>query len=247
MHDYEYNNVCKGVLYTVQPGDTFYSIAKKFKISIKSLAYSNPHISNHSIIFPGQILCIPVNRHCEKQLNSIPYIIKPSDNLYNIASNFRVSVRQILKMNPHITDPNVIYPGQTICIPIQTIKFPCSTILHPVNTENISQQLNGYAFIQEKTKTKYAVTFTAVELPSPQDLGNFDTYIGTIHLSDINLPFSAILTVDQYEDQPRTWTGTRVITDNPFHIDNILSIRAINFETGISGPIVLHNTIFNCK
>lgn len=46
-----------------------------------------------------------------------PYIVKPNDTLYLIAKEFNVPLAQLIEANPHITNPNLIYEGQTIMIP----------------------------------------------------------------------------------------------------------------------------------
>lgn len=46
-----------------------------------------------------------------------PYIVKPNDTLFLIAKEFNVPLAQLIEANPHITNPNLIYEGQTIMIP----------------------------------------------------------------------------------------------------------------------------------
>ena len=48
---------------------------------------------------------------------SVNIVVKPSDTLSFFAGIFRVSVEEILAVNPGITDPDVIFPGQIIAIP----------------------------------------------------------------------------------------------------------------------------------
>ncbi len=45
--------------YTVVPGDTMFFIAQRFGVSLDALIAANPHIPNPSIIFPGDVLCVP--------------------------------------------------------------------------------------------------------------------------------------------------------------------------------------------
>ena len=47
------------------------------------------------------------------------YIVKPGDNLTNIAKKYDMTVSNILKMNPQIKDANKIYPGDKIFTPNQ--------------------------------------------------------------------------------------------------------------------------------
>ena len=45
------------------------------------------------------------------------YVVKPNDTLYLIAKEFDVPLAQLIKANPQIENPNMIYIGQTINIP----------------------------------------------------------------------------------------------------------------------------------
>jgi spore coat assembly protein SafA len=46
------------------------------------------------------------------------YIVKRGDTLYQIAKRYDLTVNEIVAANPQITNPNVIYPGQKICISV---------------------------------------------------------------------------------------------------------------------------------
>jgi spore coat assembly protein SafA len=50
---------CTGFLYTVQPGDTMFEIARRFGVSLSDLIAANPQIPDPNRIFPGQRICIP--------------------------------------------------------------------------------------------------------------------------------------------------------------------------------------------
>lgn len=110
-----------GFHYTVQTGDSMYSIAQKFNVSLEDLIAANPQIKDPNLIYPGEVLCIPGRpvAHCR---HGFIYIVKPGDTLTSIARTFGVTVEQILAANPQITDPNMIFPGQRICIPLMPSK-----------------------------------------------------------------------------------------------------------------------------
>ncbi|CAB3393179.1 LysM peptidoglycan-binding domain-containing protein [Kyrpidia spormannii] len=44
--------------YIVQPGDTFYSIAQRFNISVDALMRMNPHVRPEALLI-GQTICLP--------------------------------------------------------------------------------------------------------------------------------------------------------------------------------------------
>lgn len=54
---------------------------------------------------------------CEPRPRVIRYVVRPGDTLFIIAARFNVTVASILRLNPEITDPNLIFPGQIINIP----------------------------------------------------------------------------------------------------------------------------------
>jgi LysM repeat protein len=45
------------------------------------------------------------------------YIVKPGDNLYRISLAYNTTVEMLEQLNPSITDPNLIYAGQTLVVP----------------------------------------------------------------------------------------------------------------------------------
>ena len=60
---------------------------------------------------------VALGAECEPTTGVIRYIVRPGDTLFIIATRFNVTVESILRINPNITDPNVIFAGQTINIP----------------------------------------------------------------------------------------------------------------------------------
>ncbi len=47
------------------------------------------------------------------------YTVKPGDTLFFIARRFSVDLGELIAANPQIEDPDMIYPGDQICIPIE--------------------------------------------------------------------------------------------------------------------------------
>ncbi len=45
------------------------------------------------------------------------YTIMPGDTMWHIATKYGIGVNELLTANPQITNPNLIFPGQTINIP----------------------------------------------------------------------------------------------------------------------------------
>jgi LysM repeat protein len=59
----------------------------------------------------------------------INYVVQPGDNLSTLAVTYDTTVNAILALNPQITNPNLIYSGQVIRIPVGTAAVPPSAII----------------------------------------------------------------------------------------------------------------------
>ena len=96
--------------YTVDKGDTLYSIAKKYNTTIDEIKSLNNLTNNNLTI--GQILRIPVG----SQNNFINYTVAKGDTLYSIAKKYNTTVKQLKNTNNLTTDTLSI--GQILKIAI---------------------------------------------------------------------------------------------------------------------------------
>ncbi|MEL1134949.1 LysM peptidoglycan-binding domain-containing protein [Desulfitobacterium sp. THU1] len=54
---------------------------------------------------------------CQPRSETITYVIRPGDTLFIVSVRYNVTVESILRVNPLITDPNILRVGQIINIP----------------------------------------------------------------------------------------------------------------------------------
>lgn len=92
-------------LYTIQAGDTFYSIAKKYNITVQKLQDANPHVDPTKLQI-GQQIVIPTTL----------YTIQAGDTFYIIAKKYNITVQELEAANPGV-DPTKLQVGQQILIP----------------------------------------------------------------------------------------------------------------------------------
>ena len=103
----EYNTDV-GYYYTVQAGDTLWSIARKFNLSVDKLKDINNLNSN--IISIGQKLVVSENI----SMGNNYYIVKKGDTLYSISRKFNISVNDLKKINNLNSD--LLSVGQSLLV-----------------------------------------------------------------------------------------------------------------------------------
>jgi LysM repeat protein len=104
--------------YTVQRGDWFYAIARKFSVGVGALQAANPMV-NPNFVYPGQVLNIPSGSTPGGDPSpgtGSGYTVRPGDTLFSIALRLGKTV-YALQIANHLPNPNFIYPGQTLVIP----------------------------------------------------------------------------------------------------------------------------------
>ncbi len=120
--------------YVVQDGDSLSVIAERYAgISFEDIVAFNPsRITDPSLIFGGLEICIPFPENLPEVTTTtqppttpptIPnclrtYTIQSGDSLSAIADRYAgVTLADILRRNPSITDEDAISIGQVICVP----------------------------------------------------------------------------------------------------------------------------------
>lgn len=110
------------LIYIVARGDTLRSLATRFGSTVESIVASNPSITNPNVIYEGQRLTIYSGSSTPPPTTPPPptggvYYVVRGDTLRKIAAKFNTTVDAILRVNPQIYNPNIIYVGQAITIP----------------------------------------------------------------------------------------------------------------------------------
>ncbi|MGA9349081.1 MAG: LysM peptidoglycan-binding domain-containing protein [Anaerolineae bacterium] len=105
-----------GPYYTVQRGDTLYSIARRYGTTVQAIAQANG-ILNPAYISVGQVLLIPTGPPAPPPPpTGVYYTVQRGDNLYRIARRFGTTVWAIVVAN-NISNPSLIHRGQVLFIP----------------------------------------------------------------------------------------------------------------------------------
>jgi spore germination protein len=112
------------IIHTVQPDETIQSIAEMYGISADRLMNDNG-INDPNLLVVGDSLSVMFPKET--------YVVQEGDSLENIAISQGVSVMELLRNNPQLSDRIYIYPGEELVISF-------------TDEKRMEISINGYAF-----------------------------------------------------------------------------------------------------
>ena len=159
-------------IYIVQPRDDINSIADKFGVSVSTLILENG-IENQESLVPGQALVITY----PSQIHTV----EEGDSLTSIASNYDVSVMQLLRNNSFLSDREYIFPGESLVISYDTDrKLAIAGYIYPfVNMKTLEKTLPYLTYL-------YVINYRIA------DGGNIITLNDTSEIINLSLSYSTI-------------------------------------------------------
>jgi membrane-bound lytic murein transglycosylase D len=122
------SNSVRMTAYTIQKGDSLWSIANETGVDIDTLSgWNNLHPEQK--LMPGDKLKIRMNKptdpldepHGKRAGKEIIYIVKEGDNLWSIAKKFNLTVSEIRTWN-HLNEPDRIRPEDRLKLRVGRIK-----------------------------------------------------------------------------------------------------------------------------
>ena len=113
------------LIYTVQPGDTLFTISQNSGVPVAQIAEEN------SITIPDRL---PVGLGLFLSSDFAQHTVIPGESLFSIAEIYGISYAEILRSNPQIINQNSLYPGQTVYI-------------QATQSTGVAAMLNGYGVV----------------------------------------------------------------------------------------------------
>ena len=171
-NDYVPNS--KGDYYTVKKGDSLYSIARLYDVSVEDLKTFNKLVSN--VLSIGQVLRIP--DIVEKSDTSV-YYVKKGDSLYGIAKSYGVSVEDIKRLND--LSSNSLSIGQELLIPgLSSENTPSVKVYTVLKGDSLYKIANLYGISVDELKTANKLSSSVLSIGQQlviPDSANTKTYV----------------------------------------------------------------------
>jgi hypothetical protein len=169
------------------------------------------------------------------------YTVASGDTIFNISQIFRVSLGALITANHHISNPNVIYPGDVLCVP-GLITIPCCV---PLNSRGaVPFGTGGVAFVNFAPGGGQSISVIAT-LPLPSFFGDYDIYIATAFFKEIGGFGNQLFPTPE---DPPTWSARIelpvIVSVSP---DVQIAVQPSNSTTGISGHIILFGDLKKCN
>ena len=164
-------------VHTVQPGETLYSLSRKYGVSSEDIVKNNPHTGEG--LRAGEAIKIPApepeplprnirNRTTSNRRVEV-HTVNAGETAYSIAKRYAISVNDMIEANPGL-DPARISIGQRILIPRGVIGTSTQSEIDAgfsQYTEALSEVADGWGYyLVERGQTLYSLTR---ELGIPED------------------------------------------------------------------------------
>jgi LysM repeat protein/lysophospholipase L1-like esterase len=105
-----------GRLHAVAEGDNFWSVARRYDVTVAALTQANPGVEPTRLRI-GQQLAIPVGGPAPVQVAAKGgYTVADGDNFWSIAHRLGVDVAELKRVNATV-DPQKLQPGQVLVLP----------------------------------------------------------------------------------------------------------------------------------
>mgnify|MGYP001234079647 CR=1 FL=1 len=96
-------------------GDTLFKISKQYSVPLKELMYKN-NFNDANKIIEGEVIIIPLKVNKNKQNKYVNYKVVKGDNLYKIAREYNLNIKDIISIN-NLDNYSILSVNQIILLP----------------------------------------------------------------------------------------------------------------------------------
>ncbi|MGB0404333.1 MAG: amino acid ABC transporter substrate-binding protein [Salibacteraceae bacterium] len=228
-------------LHKVEKGNTIYSLSKMYSIKVKDLLSENPQLEEGLKI--GQVIRIPIKKVDSKLTGgnspvidgeTLIHEVLPKETLYGLSKQYNVSVAEIQKLNPELTQGLKIGMELKIPLPTQEVKGVSELAMKPAEVDSfllhfVEPQQTLYSLAIDYDVNIDSIRLVNGGLPDGLKVGT------TIRIPTLNSEITGLkemlLKVDSVQESPVLWDATEIKDEYlislliPFYLDSNDSIR----------------------
>ena len=211
-----------GPVYVVQSGDTFYSIAVKFGVTVDAIVAANPSINPNALSIGAEVV-IPGMEGVKGKL--LTETISLGETLRSLSIHNQITSDQVIHLN-RITSPAEVYAGASLIIPQQdNAQSPQSQFLLGQNQSlfqvAVQQNLNPWLLAETNQ-----LTSTWDVLPGE---AVFDQVANTSAEVSLISPVIKQIQLDPLPIQQGETTEIKITTTQPVEFTGSLANRELHF------------------
>lgn len=210
-------------VYVVESGDTFYSIALKFGLTVTDITQANPQL-DPNLLSVGAQVAIPGLEGVQGKL--LTKTVQLGENIRSLSIRNQIEQAQLTRLN-HITSPAEIYAGASVIIPNDDNRRPLvsTSLLNDGNSLfQIAVQNNGNPWLTAKTN-QYQSTWDI--LP-----GEVIFQEQAVDDKDVVNPISPVvkeIVIDPLPIEQGETTVIRITTTQPVEFSGVLAGNDLRF------------------
>ncbi|ROR25244.1 spore germination protein [Mobilisporobacter senegalensis] len=211
-------------IHVVQPGETIYTIAEQYNVSVTRLVEDNGLINPDNLVI-GQTIVITYPEQV--------YIVREGDSLQSIANSYGVPIMQLLRNNPFLSGRDVIYEGELLVISYDTQnRVSINAFAYPFINRDILRKTLPYL--------TYLTIFNYRSLEDGEIVGNDETEVIQIARAYGVAPIMSLSTLT-YQGTSDIGALNSILYNEDIltrHIENILTILRTKEYYGLNFSVV---------
>jgi morphogenetic protein associated with SpoVID len=129
-------------IHIVKKGDSLFSIAQKYNVSLEEVLQLNPSIMNPDVIEVGMKVKIPTSKPGDMEIMH-QHVVKQGDSLWKLSKAWGVPLSEMIKANPQLKNPNVLLTGEVVNIPKASSPSMMPEMNHEHSSHEMTQQGSG--------------------------------------------------------------------------------------------------------